>query len=443
MRRLFLPIVFPAFAFLPVGAQGQVCLGATQVYNIDFESGAGGWTQAGTNGSWALTGARFHSASTSVFTPDSDAVGLEAAFSPLVAVPLGPTRLRFWQWQEIEAQVGDPTHSCYDGAVIEISTEGGGDTYQRLEDEITTNPYDGLINPGSGNELGDQMAWCGDPRDWTETIVDLTNFSGNDIHLKLILSSDSSIGREGWYVDDITIETCDPAADALVAYYPFDGETTDFSGSDRDGTLQGAAGFAPGRFDDALDLTSTDPSWVDLPAGLLDGEAACSIAFWLNYDDLDPVDVGNFLAVFANDGFSSGDLHVNLLPTSTPPEVEFHVAGSERVYAPGPVPPTGWFHVAMTYDTVAMESRTYVGGELASIEPQLGGTLCGIGTASQIGAWDFDGAGSQDRFFKGLIDDVRVYDKALSAAEVRQLVPHVFSDDFESGDFSAWDTVVQ
>lgn len=95
----------------------------------------------------------------------------------------------------------------------------------------------------------------------------------------------------------------------------------------------------------------------------------------------------------------------------------------------------------MTYDSVAMESRVYIDSKLAAVLPQPSGQLCGNGSASQIGAWDIDAAGSQGRFFKGLIDDVRIYNKALSAAEVLQLAPDLFADGFESGDFSAWDLV--
>jgi hypothetical protein len=42
--------------------------------------------------------------------------------------------------------------------------------------------------------------------------------------------------------------------DGLISYWPFDGNGTDASGSDRDLTLQGQVGFASGRFDQALDM---------------------------------------------------------------------------------------------------------------------------------------------------------------------------------------------
>ena len=440
MLRTGFLIAFSLVLLLPAHAHAQVCLGATEVYTIDFEAGAGGWVQAGTHGAWNLTNVRAHSGNVSVHSPAADSIAEESLFSAEVTVPPGPTRLRFWQWQGIEKQV-DPTYSCYDGAAIEISTQGGGETYQRLENEILTLPYDGLINPGFGNALGDQRGWCGDPRDWAETLVDLTAFSGNDVFLRFLLSTDQSVSREGWYVDDVTIETCDPAADALVAYYPFDGITGDYSGRDHDGTLEGGAGFASGRYGDALDLDTPEAAWVDLSAGLLDGEVGCSVALWLNYGVLNPAEFGDFLAIFAHDEFLSGDLHVNLRLDSDPPLIEAHIDGTERIFVQGPVAPTGWFHYAMTYDSVAMESRVYIDSKLATVLPQPSGQLCGHGDASQIGAWDFDAAGSQDRFFKGLIDDVRIYNKALSAAEVLQLAPNLFADGFESGDSSAWDLV--
>ena len=441
MLRTCLLLLIVVIALLPaVASQAQTCLGATEVYSIGFESGTGGWVQSGTNGTWVLTNARSKSGAISAYSPAAETVAEEFLFSAQIAVPPGPTQLRFWQWQEIEDRTGSPDFACWDGGVVEISNQGGGDTYQRLDDEILSNPYDGVVSDTTENALGGQRAWCGDPRDWTETVVDITEYSDSDIFVRYRLSTDSSIGREGWYVDDVVVETCDPAAEHLVAYYPFDGAGTDFSGRNQDSTLQGAASFTEGRYGQALDLRSASDAWVDLPALLAD-ETACTFAAWLQYDTLDPATFGDLVAVFAHDGFEPGDLHFNLRLQEAPIGLEFHLQNTARVAWPGPATPTDFFHVAMTYDSIVGESRLYIDGRLVSVQPQ-SSVSCGNGDVSQIGAWDFDGGGFQTRFFKGLVDDVRIYNTALSAEQILQLAPDLFADGFESGDLTAWDAVV-
>lgn len=69
-----------------------------------------------------------------------------------------------------------------------------------------------------------------------------------------------------------------------------------------------------------------------------------------------------------------------------------------------------WSHVAMTYDGVAM--RLYVNGSLVATKAQTGAVLTS-GGALRIGGNSIWG-----EWFAGQIDEARVYNRALSAAEV-------------------------
>jgi hypothetical protein len=73
--------------------------------------------------------------------------------------------------------------------------------------------------------------------------------------------------------------------------------------------------------------------------------------------------------------------------------------------------PGTWTHIATTYDGATQ--RLYVNGTLVATRAQTG-NIAVSGGALRIGgnnAW----AGE---FFQGLIDDVRVYRRALSAEEI-------------------------
>ena len=193
----------------PYPAQALGCNGAGFVtYGYDFDSGPGGWTQDGTGGGWSIVGARFHSSHASLFSAGLGEPMDRRAYSPVVTLQPGTNFLRFWHWQEIESTINNPPHSCYDGAVIEISILGSG-VWNRLDSEILNTPYDGLIHSDTGSALAAERAWCGDPREWHETVVDLSGFSGNQVEVRFRHVADSDTAREGWYIDDVSIRNCE------------------------------------------------------------------------------------------------------------------------------------------------------------------------------------------------------------------------------------------
>ncbi len=72
-----------------------------------------------------------------------------------------------------------------------------------------------------------------------------------------------------------------------------------------------------------------------------------------------------------------------------------------------------WYHVIYTTDTVGNALKLYINGKLAAEGP---------GGAGVAELWDERRVGSEHdgRFLNGMIDEVRVYNRVLSAAEVAQ-----------------------
>ena len=206
IRLTVLGLTFATLAPLPGQAQGCNGQGAT-TYGYDFDSGPGGWTQDGTGGGWSIVADRFHSSHASLFAADLGEPIDRRAYSPVVTLQPGTNFLRFWHWQEIESAPNNPPHACYDGAVVEVGILGSG-TWHRLDTEIVNTPYDGPIHTDTGSVLAGEGAWCGDSRDWHETVVDLSTFSGHQVEVRFRLVTDNDTGREGWYIDDVAIENC-------------------------------------------------------------------------------------------------------------------------------------------------------------------------------------------------------------------------------------------
>ena len=113
--------------------------------------------------------------------------------------------------------------------MAEISTNGGG-SWTRLEAELLTDPYDGPVGTGFSNPIIGSNAWCGDPQDWTSSVVNVTAFGGQTVQFRYRHATDSSVGREGWYIDDVSVQACV----ALLFSNGFEG-----------GTLNAWSGWAP------------------------------------------------------------------------------------------------------------------------------------------------------------------------------------------------------
>ncbi len=169
----------------------------------DFESGVGLWTHSGTGDTWALSGARVHSGASAFYAVDPPTWSDQQLVSPLITLPATglPLTLQFWNWQQME--INGPAY-CYDGAILEISTDGGT-TWAYLPTALMlTDPYNGPI---LAYYIVD--GWCSDPaQDWLESVVDVGAFAGRTVRFRFRLGSDAGTGREGWYVDDVTVQSC-------------------------------------------------------------------------------------------------------------------------------------------------------------------------------------------------------------------------------------------
>ena len=176
-----------------------------------FETGAVNWNHNGTGDTWAPSTLRVHDGLFSFRAVGSATVSDQRLTSPPILLPpaaQAPVTLQFWNWQEIENEVTDaPDHvGCRDGAILEISLDGS--TWTRLETQLLTDPYDGLVSAGTGNPLAGVAAWCGNPQDWLNSVADVTAWAGQTVRFRFRLGTDNAVGREGWYVDELKVQGC-------------------------------------------------------------------------------------------------------------------------------------------------------------------------------------------------------------------------------------------
>jgi uncharacterized membrane protein len=197
------------YSFTTEAVPGDCPIGTTIpsiLFSDDFESGAIGWTHGGTSDTWVLSSNRTQSGINAYHADDTEWVSDQWLESPAIILPLGqyPLTLQFWNHQTMEDRAG----GCYDGGILEVSVDNGGSWNQILEASLLTDPYDGPISISYENPLGGLDAWCGDPQDWTKSVVDLNPYAGEIVKFRYRLGTDRSLAREGWYIDDVIVQSC-------------------------------------------------------------------------------------------------------------------------------------------------------------------------------------------------------------------------------------------
>ncbi|HSN76219.1 MAG TPA: choice-of-anchor J domain-containing protein, partial [Anaerolineae bacterium] len=198
------------WSFTTLAAPGDCTLGTlpNALLNEGFEGGANGWAlgSGSTANTWALWSSSVHSGQYAYHAAGSSTVSDQRLVSPAIALPTGesPLTLKFWNRQVMEPRSG----GCYDGGILEVSTNGGNTWSQILDANLLTDPYDGPISASYSNPLANLRAWCGNPQDWLNSIVDVSAYAGQTVQFRFRLGTDSGVGTEGWTIDDVAVQSC-------------------------------------------------------------------------------------------------------------------------------------------------------------------------------------------------------------------------------------------
>ncbi|MBP7052906.1 MAG: discoidin domain-containing protein [Phycisphaerae bacterium] len=226
------------------------------------------------------------------------------------------------------------------------------------------------------------------------------------------------------FIDDIrlyavapeAVAPADPGTAGLVALYTMDGNVQDAAGKNYHGAISGDTSYEAGYAGQALVFNGIN-AYVDLPIGpaiaaMTDTTVATHVYFgggsgsWQRIFDFGSGNT-NYMFLCPRQG-TSGPLRLAIRT----PAVNEQIADSVVTLS------EGWHHVAATIDSQAMMLRLYLDGELIAsgattlLPKDLGNT-----TQNWLGRSQY----SADGYFLGSLDDFRIYNRALSAPEVRYL----------------------
>ena len=173
----------------------------------------------------------------------------------------------------------------------------------------------------------------------------------------------------------------------------------------------------PGKFGSAVQLNGGSPAnYVQLPQGIVTGLTDFTIAAWLN-----PAAAPNWARVF---DIGTGETAYMFLTVSAGgtnnPRYAITISGNgneQRLDAPGPLPLNQWTHLAVTLS--GSTGTLYVNG--AAVDTNTAMTL----NPSSLPATTQDYVGKSqfppDPVLDSAVDEVQIYDRALSADEVQSL----------------------
>jgi hypothetical protein len=223
----------------------------------------------------------------------------------------------------------------------------------------------------------------------------------------------------------VTAPVCAPPQGTLVSWWQAEGDATDITGRNP-GVLQGGATFAAGEVGQAFSFNGSG-QYVKIPkAPDLDVGNQVTVEFWMKADPSNPMNT--FQGLVASDfwcaeiSIGSGSTWGVSFGISTDSGSTFPDTTDAPGNGGGAAVSAGvWHHIAGTYD--GNNVLLYVDGQQwrnpyphsGALSPMLANSFVTIGSEDGRSVCpSCQGA----RYFKGLIDEASVYNRALSAAEI-------------------------
>jgi Concanavalin A-like lectin/glucanases superfamily len=203
--------------------------------------------------------------------------------------------------------------------------------------------------------------------------------------------------------------------DGLIAEYLFSGNTDDTSGGGHHGVLHGATWTADrfGMANRALHFDGTDDYVSIDPPPRID-DTAFSVSVWARYDAREVRQWTN--TIIGQDDGNDQDQSRRVFQLSTfYGRIVWHrMIGARDPICWCPIPIGTWLHIAAVYENG--EHRIFVDGECHDSIRHRFWTH-----ATQPVHIGRKGTDDQRFFFRGDIDDVRLYNRALSSRDIRTL----------------------
>jgi hypothetical protein len=200
--------------------------------------------------------------------------------------------------------------------------------------------------------------------------------------------------------------------DGLVAYYPFDGNAQDATGNGNDGTVNGATLTADrfGNADGAYDFDGID-DYIDF-GNFIPAKDIKTMAVWVKFKS-----ISNGQEIISKSSFNNG---VEILFWHN--ALSYYVMGGNG----------GSSSIAIDWNTFNINEYYFIAatheGPNSNMKLYVNGVLVKTNQTKSISDADLMLAGRRnvstiggERYFNGYIDNIRIYNRALSECEIKSL----------------------
>ncbi|HEU5396268.1 MAG TPA: LamG-like jellyroll fold domain-containing protein, partial [Verrucomicrobiae bacterium] len=243
----------------------------------------------------------------------------------------------------------------------------------------------------------------------TSTYIDLTVTNGTTYYYVV-----SALGGSGESPN--SVEARATPSSSLQAYLKFD-ETSgtsaaDATGNGWTGTLVNGPNFVAGYSNNAVNLSSASSQYVTLPAGVVSTLSDFTVSAWVNL-----ATVANWNRIF---DFGTGTTaYMFLTPQNgSNGKVRFAITtsgggGEQQINSSATLSLNTWHQVAVTIS--GSVGILYVDGAAVGTNSSMTLNPASLGTTTQnyIGKSQYS-----DPYLNGQVDEFRIYNRALSSAEV-------------------------
>ncbi|QDV09127.1 Listeria-Bacteroides repeat domain (List_Bact_rpt) [Planctomycetes bacterium Poly30] len=327
------------------------------------------------------------------------------------------------------AVVATPDSGIFSPSVSEI--QPGENALEVSLDKVVTIRFNALLNAATINDTNVSVTVGGVPVD----LVLAVNVTGDTIEIQPlagswadgathVVSLSSQIADQGGATlpADYSFQFTTLSSASLVGRWIFDNSSVDVSGNGAHASATNVSYDALSRHQGTHSVSLTAPSSVSI--GALDLGQEFSYTAWINLSN----SVNNIQTLFANAASNvqtSGiKVHVNSWNTNNRAVVIECGIGSTGVKLQtdtGIIQSGNWYHVAVTVDRTAGEAKIYFNGALAPT--YVGGSLSNsiltdFQNQSTVYLNEFADGGWN---YNGLQDDVRIYNRILTAAEIANI----------------------
>ena len=225
-----------------------------------------------------------------------------------------------------------------------------------------------------------------------------------------------SAGNES---NTLTITTFTVLPDGLIAYYPFDGNANAKIGT-LNGTVSGA-NLTAGRnnvINTAYSFDGVD-DYIEFGTGMLSGDGEFSILIWINTSSTES---GRIISQRSPGGGGYlGAYYVDLLSASGKEgKIKFttYTSGWDwRVTSSSAVNDGNWKHLAFVQQDNG--GKMYLNGSLDQTDNSNGKVDLVSTAKTYLGKEGRNN--SSDWYYSGKVDDLKIYNRALSASEIQTL----------------------